>query len=321
MPVDRATSPTIKRRRRGLRASLAGSELTVSSHVRRHELAGDGPRTSTARPSRAARPGRIHARTWPETASGRIEENPHADRRPSSKPCGDGGCNYLQIHDRGQPAGRAAGAGCCPGVRNHQAPNDEPQSTAWPAPGTRSPAGGRRSARRGRGQRAGRRDCRSTRPSRPRRGRAAEYASACASCHLSTLQGSFEAPELAGPNFVNRWGRGVRCASSSTTCAPRCRRPASGSARPATSTSSPTSCSATAWPRAPLRSLPTRRAAIGGGDAPVAARTRRRRAPRPVARLAPRARLAGRGSRLPSGHRRHAPRAAAGRLAELPPHV
>ena len=34
----------------------------------------------------------------------------------------------------------------------------------------------------------------------------AAYASACAACHTSTLQGSFEAPELAGPNFLNRWG-------------------------------------------------------------------------------------------------------------------
>ena len=32
------------------------------------------------------------------------------------------------------------------------------------------------------------------------------YESACAACHTSTLQGSFEAPELAGPNFLNRWG-------------------------------------------------------------------------------------------------------------------
>ena len=34
----------------------------------------------------------------------------------------------------------------------------------------------------------------------------AAYESACAACHTSTLQGSFEAPELAGPNFLNRWG-------------------------------------------------------------------------------------------------------------------
>ena len=34
----------------------------------------------------------------------------------------------------------------------------------------------------------------------------AGYESACAACHTSTLQGSFEAPELAGPNFLNRWG-------------------------------------------------------------------------------------------------------------------
>ncbi len=32
------------------------------------------------------------------------------------------------------------------------------------------------------------------------------YASACAACHLADLQGSFEAPELAGPNFRNNWG-------------------------------------------------------------------------------------------------------------------
>ena len=32
------------------------------------------------------------------------------------------------------------------------------------------------------------------------------YESACAACHTSTLQGSFEASELAGPNFLNRWG-------------------------------------------------------------------------------------------------------------------
>ena len=32
------------------------------------------------------------------------------------------------------------------------------------------------------------------------------YQQACAACHLSTLQGAFEAPALAGPNFLNRWG-------------------------------------------------------------------------------------------------------------------
>ena len=32
------------------------------------------------------------------------------------------------------------------------------------------------------------------------------YEQACAACHLSTLQGAFEAPALAGPNFLNRWG-------------------------------------------------------------------------------------------------------------------
>ena len=32
------------------------------------------------------------------------------------------------------------------------------------------------------------------------------YADQCAACHLADLQGSFEAPELAGPNFRNTWG-------------------------------------------------------------------------------------------------------------------
>jgi alcohol dehydrogenase (cytochrome c) len=32
------------------------------------------------------------------------------------------------------------------------------------------------------------------------------YRVACASCHLPTLRGTFEAPELAGPNFRNAWG-------------------------------------------------------------------------------------------------------------------
>ena len=32
------------------------------------------------------------------------------------------------------------------------------------------------------------------------------YESVCASCHLANLQGDFEAPELARPNFLNRWG-------------------------------------------------------------------------------------------------------------------
>ena len=42
-------------------------------------------------------------------------------------------------------------------------------------------------------------------PEQAEAGRGA-YETACASCHTSTLQGSFEAPELAGPNFLNRWG-------------------------------------------------------------------------------------------------------------------
>jgi alcohol dehydrogenase (cytochrome c) len=36
-------------------------------------------------------------------------------------------------------------------------------------------------------------------------GRAA-YDRSCATCHLDSLQGSFEAPPLAGPNFMNIWG-------------------------------------------------------------------------------------------------------------------
>ena len=32
------------------------------------------------------------------------------------------------------------------------------------------------------------------------------YQEACATCHLPNLSGSFEAPELAGPNFRNTWG-------------------------------------------------------------------------------------------------------------------
>ncbi len=32
------------------------------------------------------------------------------------------------------------------------------------------------------------------------------YQAACAACHLGSLQGSFEAPELSGPNFRNTWG-------------------------------------------------------------------------------------------------------------------
>ena len=35
---------------------------------------------------------------------------------------------------------------------------------------------------------------------------AVTYAERCAVCHLDSLQGSFEAPELAGPNFRNTWG-------------------------------------------------------------------------------------------------------------------
>ena len=32
------------------------------------------------------------------------------------------------------------------------------------------------------------------------------YSASCAVCHLADFQGSFEAPELAGPNFRNTWG-------------------------------------------------------------------------------------------------------------------
>ena len=35
---------------------------------------------------------------------------------------------------------------------------------------------------------------------------AAVYRESCAACHLPNLAGSFEAPELAGPNFRNTWG-------------------------------------------------------------------------------------------------------------------
>ena len=35
---------------------------------------------------------------------------------------------------------------------------------------------------------------------------AAVYRAACGACHLPNLAGSFEAPELAGPNFRNTWG-------------------------------------------------------------------------------------------------------------------
>ena len=32
------------------------------------------------------------------------------------------------------------------------------------------------------------------------------YEQACATCHMSNLTGSFEAPELAGPTFRGAWG-------------------------------------------------------------------------------------------------------------------
>ena len=31
------------------------------------------------------------------------------------------------------------------------------------------------------------------------------YERECAACHRSDFQGSFEAPKLAGPNFLNNW--------------------------------------------------------------------------------------------------------------------
>ena len=37
-------------------------------------------------------------------------------------------------------------------------------------------------------------------------GGAVAYTEQCAVCHLDNLQGSFEAPELAGANFRNTWG-------------------------------------------------------------------------------------------------------------------
>src|ERR671930_87027 len=36
-------------------------------------------------------------------------------------------------------------------------------------------------------------------------GRAA-YTASCSGCHLPDLKGSFEAPQLAGSNFLNQWG-------------------------------------------------------------------------------------------------------------------
>ena len=36
------------------------------------------------------------------------------------------------------------------------------------------------------------------------------YEGACAGCHRTDLQGSFEAPALAGGNFLNDWGSGPR---------------------------------------------------------------------------------------------------------------
>src|SRR5262249_16450254 len=36
-------------------------------------------------------------------------------------------------------------------------------------------------------------------------GRAA-YETNCSGCHLADLQGSFEAPQLSGANFLNQWG-------------------------------------------------------------------------------------------------------------------
>ena len=32
------------------------------------------------------------------------------------------------------------------------------------------------------------------------------YQNMCASCHMANLAGAFEAPQLAGPNFLNMWG-------------------------------------------------------------------------------------------------------------------
>ena len=32
------------------------------------------------------------------------------------------------------------------------------------------------------------------------------YSQSCAECHLDNMQGSFEAPQLAGPNFLSFWG-------------------------------------------------------------------------------------------------------------------
>jgi mono/diheme cytochrome c family protein len=35
---------------------------------------------------------------------------------------------------------------------------------------------------------------------------AVAYEEHCSGCHLSTMAGSFEAPQLAGPNFLTFWG-------------------------------------------------------------------------------------------------------------------
>jgi hypothetical protein len=35
---------------------------------------------------------------------------------------------------------------------------------------------------------------------------AAVYVTSFSSCHLANRQGSFEAPQLAGPNFLTQWG-------------------------------------------------------------------------------------------------------------------
>ena len=121
-------------------------------------------------------------------------------------------------------------------------------------------------------------------PEQAQAGRA-EYATACASCHLSTLQGSFEAPELAGPNFVNRWGgRPVRELIDyvRATMPPAGERPdETGYVNIIAYILQRNGVAAGAAPLAADAA-----AAIGGGDAPVAADAAATR-PAPPARLAP----------------------------------
>ena len=145
------------------------------------------------------------------------------------------------------------------------------------------------------------------------------YESACAACHTSTLQGSFEAPELAGPNFLNRWGG----------------RPVSELIDYVRATMPPDGARPSEAGYVSIIAYILQRNGVAAGERPAASRfgggDRRRRRPAASRRAASapdaggragsRARLAGRGGGLPAGHRCVAARPAAGRLAELPPHL